>query len=206
MTNTDHPTLTNDELDALPLGALVGFTDARGCPGAAVKVGTRQSSGSETFSITGPTCVSSFAVSRRRAVLLEPAQPAPTGGEDQVPAATLTSPDQVDSLPARAVLRDANGTVVENAGGPRPWLPTGFTESVESSDLVYPVSVLWPNPQRYVADRALAAHHVEAARRRFESDPVVSKYNPELQAVRRGVLRVLDATISGILNGRDATG
>lgn len=37
-------TLTQDELDALPLGARVGYTDARGCPGAAVKVGTRQSS------------------------------------------------------------------------------------------------------------------------------------------------------------------
>lgn len=69
--------LTQAELDALPLGARVGYTDARGCPGAAVKVGTRQSSGSETFSITGPTCVSAFAVSRRRAVLLAEVPGAP---------------------------------------------------------------------------------------------------------------------------------
>ncbi|QUC01205.1 hypothetical protein [Cellulosimicrobium cellulans] len=204
MTNTDHPTLTNDELDALPLGARVGFTDARGCPGAAVKVGTRQSSGSETFSITGPTCVSAFAVSRRRAVLLEPAQPAPSGGDVQIPAATLTGPDQVASLPARAVLRDASGTVVENAGGPRPWLPTGFSEGIESAALAYPVTVLWPTPPPIAADRALAAHHVEAARHRFASDPVVSKYNPELQAVRRSVLRVLDATIKTIRDGSEA--
>lgn len=206
MTNTDRPTLTNDELDALPLGARVGFTDARGCPGAAVKVGTRQSSGSETFSITGPTCVGSFAVSRRRAVLLEPAQPASTHEDVQGPAETLTSPDQVDSLPARAVMRDANGTVVENAGGPRPWLPTGFTEGVDSAALAYPVTVLWPTPPPTEIDRALAAQHVEAARHRFESDPVGSKYNPELQAVRRSVLRVLDGTIKTIREGAEAAG
>ncbi|WP_264032158.1 hypothetical protein [Cellulosimicrobium sp. SH8] len=199
MTNADHPTLTNDELDALPLGARVGFTDGRGCPGAAVKVGTRPSSGAETFSITGPTLVGSFAVAQAGAVLLEPAQPGPTGDDVQVPAATLTSPDQVDSFPARAVLRDSNGTVVENAGGPRPWLPTGFTDGVESTDLAYPVAILWPTPPD--ADRALAAHHVEAARHRFESDAVASRYNPELQAIRRGVLRVLDSAIRTICDG-----
>lgn len=203
MTNTDHPTLSRAELDALPLGKRVGFPDGSGFPRAGVKVGTRQSSGAETFSITGPTLVSSFAVAQAGAVLLEPAHPAPTDGDAQV--TTLTSPDQADSLPARAILRDANGTVVENAGGPRPWLPTGFTEGVESTDLVYPVAVLWPNPQRYAADRELAAHHVEAARHRFESDPVASKYNPELQAVRRGVLRVLDATIKTIRDEGEAT-
>ncbi len=196
MTNTDHPTLSRAELDALPLGARVGFTDGRGCPGAAVKVGSRQSSGGETFSITGPTLVSSFAVAQAGAVLLEPAPPAHAGGDTQV--TTLTSPDQVDSLQARAVLRDASGTVIENAGGPRPWLPTGFNEGVESAALAYPVTVLWPAPPSTEADRALAAHHIEAARHRFASDPVVSKYNPELQAVRRSVLRVLDSAIRAI--------
>ncbi|WP_175008136.1 hypothetical protein [Cellulosimicrobium sp. TH-20] len=201
MTNTDHPTLSRAELDALPLGERVGFTDGRGCPRAGVKVGSRPSSGAETFSITGPTLVSSFAVAQAGAVLLKPAHPAPTDGDAQV--TTLTSPDQADSLQARVVLRDASGTVVENAGGPRPWLPAGFTEGIESTDLVYPVTVLWPNPERNAADRALAAHHLEAARHRFASDPVVSKYNPELQAVRRSVLRVLDSTIKTIRDGSE---
>ena len=203
MTNTDQTTLSRAELDALPLGARVGFTDGRGCPGAAVKVGSRPSSGGETFSITGPTLVSSFAVAQAGAVLLEPARFAPTG--DDVQATTLTSPEQADSLQPRAVLRDANGTVVENAGGPRPWLPTGFTEGIESTNLAYPVTILWPTPPPTEADRALAAHHVEAARHRFASDQAVSKYNPELQAVRRSVLRVLDATIETIRDGSEAT-
>ncbi len=203
MTNTNHPTLSKAELDALPLGKRVGFPDGSGFPRAGVKVGTRQSSGAETFSITGPTLVSSFAVAQAGAVLLEPAHPAPTDGDAQV--TTLTSPDQADSLQLRAVLRDANGTVVENAGGPRPWLPTGFTEGIESTNLAYPVTVLWPTPPPTEADRALAAHHVEAARHRFASDQAVSKYNPELQAVRRSVLRVLDATIETIRDGSEAT-
>ncbi|MDQ8040502.1 hypothetical protein RDI86_01390 [Cellulosimicrobium sp. XJ-DQ-B-000] len=201
MTNTDQTTLSRAELDALPLGARVGFTDGRGCPGAAVKVGSRPSSGGERFSITGPTLVSSFTVAKAGAVLLEPARSAPTDGD--APVTTLTRPDQADGLEARSVLRDANGTVVENAGGPRPWLPTGFTEGIESTDLAYPVTVLWPTPPPTEADRALAAHHVEAARHRFASDQAVSKYNPELQAVRRSVLRVLDSTIKTIREGTE---
>ncbi|MEV8028468.1 hypothetical protein [Cellulosimicrobium funkei] len=140
---SDRP-LTQEELDALPLGARVGYTDARGCPGAAVKVGTRQSSGSETFSITGPTCVGSFAVSRRRAMLLEPTEPGSTTPEVTVAPATLTTPAEVDALPARAVIRDAASTVAENAGGPYPWLTTGFSESWPSEAFTYPVTVLWP--------------------------------------------------------------
>ncbi|MDF2805450.1 MAG: hypothetical protein K0S43_396 [Cellulosimicrobium sp.] len=137
-------TLTSAELDELPLGARVGFTDGRGLPGAAVKVGTRPSSGAETFSITGPTLVSSFAVAQAGAVLLEPAQPGPTTPEVQVAPATLTTPAEVDTLPARAVVRDAAGTVAENAGGPYPWLTTGFSESWPSEAFTYPVTVLWP--------------------------------------------------------------
>ncbi|MGN7703501.1 hypothetical protein [Cellulosimicrobium sp. 22601] len=136
-------TLTRAELDALPLGERVGFTDGQGFPGAAVKVGTRPSSGAETFSITGPTLVSAFAIAQAAAVVLEPAAgPGPAAPQVQV----LTAPADVDALPARAVIRDAAGNVAENAGGPYPWLTTGFSESWPSEAFTYPVTVLWPLP------------------------------------------------------------
>lgn len=56
----------------------------------------------------------------------------------------LHTPAEVETLPRRAVIRDANGTVAENAGGPAPWLATGFTEGLEATGLAYPVLVLWP--------------------------------------------------------------
>lgn len=56
----------------------------------------------------------------------------------------LNTPAEVETLPRRAVVRDANGTVAENAGGPAAWLATGYTEGLEADDLAYPVLVLWP--------------------------------------------------------------
>ena len=75
---------------------------------------------------------------------VSPLEPGPTAPEVQVAPATLTTPAEVDTLPARAVIRDAAGTVAENAGGPYPWLTTGFSESWPSEAFTYPVTVLWP--------------------------------------------------------------
>ncbi|MHA7619606.1 hypothetical protein ACX12M_13900 [Cellulosimicrobium cellulans] len=55
----------------------------------------------------------------------------------------LHTPTDVEALPRRAVIRDAHGTVAENAGGPAPWLATGYTEGLEAEDFACPVLVLW---------------------------------------------------------------
>lgn len=60
----------------------------------------------------------------------------------------LHSPAEAATLPRRSVIRDAHGTVAENAGGPAPWLATGYTEGLEADDLVYPVLVLWEPTRR----------------------------------------------------------
>ncbi|WP_353707590.1 hypothetical protein ABRQ22_17165 [Cellulosimicrobium sp. ES-005] len=60
----------------------------------------------------------------------------------------LHTPAEVETLPRRSVIRDAHGTVAENAGGPEPWLPTGYTEGLEAVDLAYPVLVLWEPTRR----------------------------------------------------------
>lgn len=60
----------------------------------------------------------------------------------------LHTPADVEALLRRAVIRDANGTVAENAGGPAPWLATGFAEGLEATDLAYPVLVLWEPARR----------------------------------------------------------
>ncbi|MFE9232071.1 hypothetical protein [Cellulosimicrobium funkei] len=60
----------------------------------------------------------------------------------------LHTPAEVETLPGRAVIRDANATVAENAGGPAPWLATGYTEGLEVDDLAYPVLVLWEPAKR----------------------------------------------------------
>jgi hypothetical protein len=60
----------------------------------------------------------------------------------------LHTPAEVETLPRRVVIRDANGTVVENAGGPAPWLATGFAEGLEATDLACPVVLLWEPARR----------------------------------------------------------
>ena len=75
---------------------------------------------------------------------VSPLEPGLGAVEVRVAPATLATPTEVDALPARAVIRDAAGTVAENAGGPYPWLSTGFSESWPSEAFTYPVTVLWP--------------------------------------------------------------
>ncbi|WP_194521950.1 hypothetical protein [Cellulosimicrobium sp. JZ28] len=138
-------TLTSAELDALPVGAAVRCTTDYGRVVLALKVGVPQGSGGHIWRTTEySTHPGSFAIAQANAVRLEPGEPGPTAPEVQVASATLTTPAEVDALPARAVIRDAAGTVAENAGGPYPWLTTGFSESWPSEAFVYPVTVLWP--------------------------------------------------------------
>ncbi len=132
--------LTRVQLDDLRLGELLGYTDGRGCPAAAVKVGNAQTSGGHHYAVTRPPLVGSFELARAGAVLLGPVERETHGGR------TLATPAEADQLPPRAVIRDAAGTVGENAGGPYPWLTTGFSESWPSEAFVYPVTVLWPLP------------------------------------------------------------
>lgn len=138
-------TLTGVQLDGLGLGELLGYTDGRGCPAAAVKVGNGQTSGGHHYAVTRPPLVGSFELAKAGAVLLRPVDP--SRAEREVHGGrTLATPAEVDELPERAVIRDAVGTVAENAGGPYPWLTTGFSESWPSEAFAYPVTVLWPLP------------------------------------------------------------
>lgn len=89
--------LTCAELDALPLGERVGYRDRGGFPRAAVKIGTRPSSGAERFSITGPTLVGSFELESAGAVLLEPTDP-PTGTADPDGERALTRFEATDRM------------------------------------------------------------------------------------------------------------
>lgn len=144
---TSTRTLTSAELDALPVGAAVRCTTDYGRVVLALKVGVPQGSGGHIWRTTEySTHPGSFAIAQANAVLLEPAEPGPTASEVRVAPATLTTPAEVDALPARAVVRDAAGNVAENAGGPFPWLTTGFSDSWPSEALTYPVTVLWPVP------------------------------------------------------------
>lgn len=97
-----------------------------------------------TYNYIGHVAWHETGIGDVRLPAVSPHEPGPTAPEVQVAPASLATPAEVDQLPARAVIRDTAGTVAENAGGPYPWLTTGFSESWPSEAFVYPVTVLWP--------------------------------------------------------------